>query len=97
MKAVPNLKYSHIDKFEHAFAYAFLSFFWFVSCELGKVKIKLLYLIMVLVAYGVVIEILQTTLTASRTGDLLDVLANSIGVLVGWFIFKILRPIYLQV
>ena len=97
MNGVPTIKYNHIDKFEHAFAYAVMSFFWFVSYQVGKIKIKFLNLVLIIIAYGVLIEIMQWKLTTSRTGDLLDVMANTIGVVLGCVIFKILRRLYLQV
>ncbi|NJB81370.1 VanZ family protein [Wenyingzhuangia aestuarii] len=97
MEGVPNFKYNYTDKFEHAFAYAFMSFFWMLSCQLGKIKLKFLHLILIIILYGIVIEVLQASLTVSRTGDLLDVMANSIGVILGYVILRLLRRLYLQV
>lgn len=89
--------FEHSDKVKHLVAYSILSFFWLLSCYFGKVKIKILHLIFVLIAYGVIIEVLQSNITSYRTGDLLDIIANSIGVLIGYIFFKLLNRIYLQV
>ncbi|ANW97165.1 hypothetical protein AXE80_13100 [Wenyingzhuangia fucanilytica] len=97
MEGIPNFKYSYTDKFEHVFAYAVISFFWMLSCKLGKVKLSFLALFLIIIAYGIIIELLQSSVTSSRTGDLLDVMANSIGVILGYVFLKLLNRIYLQV
>ncbi|MCI2229345.1 VanZ family protein [Polaribacter sp. MSW13] len=77
---------SNLDKWEHSFAYFTLSISWlFVFYKKPQKK----YLIvLVCIIYGIIIEILQQTLTDYRTGDYLDVLANSSGVLLGLLIFN---------
>ncbi len=97
MEGVPNLTYPYTDKFEHSFAYAFLSFFWLLSCQIRKIKTTFLILILCLVLFGVIIEVLQSNMSNHRTGDFLDVIANTIGILIGYFVLKILNRLYLQV
>lgn len=97
MEGVPNFNCSYTDKFEHAFAYAVISFFWMLSYKLGKVPLSSLSLFLIIIAYGIIIELLQLSLTSHRTGDLMDVMANSIGVIMGCVFLKILSRIYLQV
>lgn len=95
---VPNIgEFDNADKVKHLIAYTVLSFFWLLSCQLGKINIKFLNLILIIIIYGVIIEVLQSSLTTYRTGDLLDVLANSTGVILGYLILKLVRPLYLQV
>ncbi|MGY5352066.1 VanZ family protein [Wenyingzhuangia sp. IMCC45533] len=94
---IPKISYSHIDKVEHSIAYAVMTFFWVLSYQLGKIKVHLLILMSSIIVFGVIIEILQMKLTAHRTGDILDVLANSFGVIIGYFFFKLVNRIYLQV
>lgn len=89
--------FRHLDKIKHMFAYSILSFFWLLSCQLGKIKIKYLHLIAVMIVYGVIIEILQSSLTSYRTGDLLDILANTTGILLGYLVLKLVSRYYLQV
>jgi VanZ family protein len=66
------------DKANHALAFAVLGM---LAC-LGYPERKLPVLLG-LVAYGVLIELLQS-LTDYRTGDALDVVADGIGLLLGW-------------
>jgi VanZ family protein len=42
----------------------------------------LIYASVISVAFGIIIEVLQEILTETRSADLLDVLANSLGVLI---------------
>lgn len=68
----------HADKLAHLSGYAVLMFWWaqLVTRPRGKLAFALFLL-------GVVIELLQG-LTPARQPDLLDVLANSGGILLGW-------------
>src|SRR5687768_18404045 len=66
------------DKANHALAFAVLGM---LAC-LGYPERKLPVLLG-LVAYGVLIELLQS-LTGYRTGDALDVVADGVGRLFGW-------------
>jgi len=79
------ISFNHLDKIEHAIAYATLSFFWLLS--FGTTKKKINIIIGVCIAYGAVIEVLQST-TAYRTFDYADMIANAIGVLLGMLFFK---------
>lgn len=97
MEGVPNFKFSYTDKFEHVLAYTVVSFFWMLSRETGKINLRFWSLLTLIIGYGIIIELLQMSVTTNRTGDLLDVLANSIGVVLGTIILKILSRIYLQV
>ncbi len=89
--------FQNSDKVKHILAYSVLSFFWLISCQLGKINIKILHLILIIIAYGVIIEVLQMRLTTYRTGDLLDIIANSLGVFLGYLFLKLVNRIYLQV
>lgn len=98
LQGMPSLgTYQHSDKVKHTIAYSILSFFWVTSCYFGKIKIKSLYVILIILIYGIIIEVLQTSFTSYRTGDLLDILANSLGVFIGYIFFKLVDRIYLQV
>jgi VanZ family protein len=43
--------------------------------------------------YGVLMEILQATLTVTRTGSVFDALANGAGILVSIFLCLLIKPI----
>ena len=69
------------DKTYHFIAYFFLIFSWlyaFLKNEKFQKNIK--YLILGCLIFGIVIEILQGTITSYRTTSYLDILANSVGI-----------------
>ncbi len=49
---------------------------------------KPLAIIVACFIYGIILELLQSTITTHRTGDFLDVLANTFGILMGLLIFN---------
>lgn len=73
----PQLNISHIDKFEHGLAFAVLGA-WFAAI----LPRHYLWIFIALAALGGGIEVLQS-LTAYRSGDVLDMLADVIGIIVG--------------
>ena len=76
------------DKILHTFAYTLLSLSWlFYFKPFQNIKQKGL-IFLGLFIYGIIIEILQTTLTTYRTGSFYDVLANSIGILIALISFE---------
>ncbi len=72
--------------------------FYFVAVILGslyflslnnpwaKTLVKIIKLALLLVVFGMVIEVIQGTLTVNRSGDVFDAMANSTGVAVGFII-----------
>ncbi len=78
---------SNVDKIEHAFAYFVLTLFWLFS--LPKTKKTQYLLLIICFFFGIVIEVLQETTTTYRTGDYLDVIANSTGIVFGYVAFKV--------
>ncbi len=76
------LTFENADKLEHALAYATLSF-WLCQIYLsGKSRVALM---VALVGMGVALEYVQGW-TGSRSFDVLDMLADSVGVLLGWLL-----------
>ena len=80
-----NFGVTHLDKWQHCFAYFVLSISWLIVFYKKKKK-RLVVVCCILL--GVIIEISQNTLTSYRTGDFYDVIANSLGVLLGLFVFN---------
>ena len=74
----------HTDKIVHLAGYAVLMFWWaqLVTRQRWKLAIAV-------VLFGIAIELLQG-LTPARQPDLLDALANSGGVLLGWLAARLL-------
>ncbi len=85
----------HADKIVHFISYftaAFLGVFFLR--EQGRWSLKLstslLLMFVVTVVYGIIIEVLQYSMTTDREGDLFDALANGFGSLFGVLTSKLL-------
>ena len=82
---LPDVEVSFADKIFHSITYLVLTFLWFYSFvyrfKIERMK-ALIYASVISVAFGIIIEVLQEILTETRSADLLDVLANSLGVLI---------------
>ncbi|HXU93439.1 MAG TPA: VanZ family protein [Gallionella sp.] len=74
------VRFLNADKLEHALAYCLLML-WF--CQVYVRRMQRLFTGALLVAMGVAMEFLQG-MTGYRSFQYADMLANSIGVLLGW-------------
>jgi len=85
---LPSVSIPHIDKLVHFT-------FYFVASVLGALSLKeysssskigmkvVWYLVLALIVYGILIEVLQSKFTTTRSGEILDFVANTIGVFAG--------------
>ncbi|WP_247074590.1 VanZ family protein [Cellulophaga sp. F20128] len=92
---LPTVQIPHLDKLVHFT-------FYFVASVLGTLAIKecsgspkigkrvVWYLVGSLIAYGIIIEVLQSKFTATRSGEILDFVANTIGVFAGIIVARFL-------
>ncbi len=81
-----------IDKFGHLVAYLFLTFFWLIFATYStKNKTNLLLVAIACIFYGIVIELLQHALTSTRTASVLDVIANTLGVFIAYFLVFVVK------
>jgi VanZ family protein len=83
------IKIKSSDKYLHATAYFFLSVVWYFALrkKINNTRFKIL-LVLILVFYGIILEILQGGLTDYRTADLYDALANSFGILLATLVIN---------
>ncbi len=83
------IRLSHLDKVYHVVAYFLLACAWlfFVPNPTQNPKTKYLIAIACII-YGMVIEVLQGTLTTYRTASVLDIFANMAGVIAAMMLFK---------
>lgn len=87
------IKIPNKDKIVHFVFYFLFVILWNFSFDFKKFHIKKGFIILVIaIVYGILMEFLQATFTKDRTADVLDVLANSTGAIIG----LILTRIYLQ-
>ena len=77
------------DKILHILAYFTLSTVWFLALQkkMGNLYMKIA-LILFLIVYGIILEALQGGMTNYRTGDVFDVVANTIGILLALTLSK---------
>jgi VanZ family protein len=81
------IEIANIDKGYHGFAYFMLAITWLLAFY--KKQKKKYVIVISCIIFGIIIEVLQDTLTTYRTGDYLDVFANSLGVLLALVIFNL--------
>ena len=86
MPKVEVISFNNIDKLYHLFAYFTLSCCWLFSFY-KKPALKYIIIIFCII-YGIIIEVLQDTLTLYRTGDFKDILANTVGIFLGLLVFN---------
>ena len=79
-----DIGFKYIDKIEHFIAYVILMG-WF--CQIYKTTKTRIFYFVFFIAMGVLIEVLQGLGTV-RYFEYSDMLANSLGVAVAWFITK---------
>lgn len=80
-----NITISHLDKWQHCLAYCTLTFFWLFTFYRKERKFLIIFCC---IFFGIIIEVLQYSMTNYRTGDYLDAIANSVGVLLGSLVFN---------
>ncbi|MFK5958073.1 MAG: VanZ family protein [Lutibacter sp.] len=84
---LPSVKF--IDKILHFTAYFTLTVSWlFAYYKSLKLYNKGFLIAIVLFVYGIIIEVLQGVLTTYRQADLLDIIANLIGIVTAWVFFN---------
>ena len=88
---LPNFNLSNlfqIDKLVHAIVFAIGIYLFAIALVVQQNKNFLSYLIVSFVVYGLILEVLQGTIFVERSTDLLDWLADTIGVFIGVLIFN---------
>ncbi|WP_438972271.1 VanZ family protein [Polaribacter sp.] len=83
-----NNSYSNIDKIYHLVAYFFLAISWLISFY--KQEKSKLFVVFACIFFGIIIEYIQSNFTSYRTGDMLDIIANTIGVILALLSFNLI-------
>lgn len=91
LNRLPFETFNQSDKLEHFIAYFVLMLVWLTALHQQKIKLNKLQLFVLLVLFGIIIEVLQSVLTDYRTLDVFDVLANTIGLSLGFISYKYIR------
>lgn len=74
-----------IDKILHLGIFAVLAFCFIAAFP----KIKFSYFIQIMLIYAILTEILQEEMGLGRSMETLDLVADSIGIFLGYYIYKI--------
>ncbi len=78
----------HLDKVSHLFAFALLVFLWSIALVVKTSKIKAARIAFYgAIFLGVLLEILQWQLNFGRHFEILDIIANIIGSIIGLIVF----------
>ena len=80
-----------IDKVLHLSIFALLGFCFMATFP----KIKFIYYIQIMLIYSILTEILQDEMGFGRSLETLDLVADTLGVLIGYFAFTQLKRINL--
>lgn len=73
-----------IDKLLHLSIFAMLGFCFMAAIP----RIKFLYFLQIMIIYGLITEILQDEMHWGRSLEGLDLVADTLGVLIGYFIYR---------
>ena len=88
--SIPDVSIPSSDKLGHIIAYFFLTVSWlYVFVQKQEFSRFAIYSIVGCFIYGIVIEVLQTTITSYRTASYLDILANSTGIILAVLTFHL--------
>lgn len=90
---LPNIKIDYFDKFAHAIVYAFLSFLILRAMSKPSRNALFLWVFMLPVVYGILIECFQGFFLNERIADVYDMLANAFGSLIVVLISAFLKRI----
>ena len=78
------IKIAHKDKYVHFIFYFLFVIVWYNYFKIeNSFKNKKIVLVIAAILFGIAMELYQAKFTISRHGDLLDVLVNSIGAILG--------------
>ncbi|APY08723.1 hypothetical protein BWZ20_10590 [Winogradskyella sp. J14-2] len=86
LNGVPSLGSSFDDKIYHFLAYVVLGGLWITYFKSFSNNNRLWLVFIVVVFFGILLEVIQHKLNKNRTYDTYDLLANCFGVLVGTLI-----------
>lgn len=96
---LPNAGISHADKIFHFSVYSVLTLLWvntfFFKFKHKKIK-AIWYAALFSIIFGIIIEVLQGSVTASRHTDIYDAIANTLGVLIMVLILLINKKTHIK-
>lgn len=90
MENVPTPKVHSFDKILHVSAYLILTLSWLLTLVKKLQPLKKMFVIALAVfIFGIIVEVLQGTVTTYRQADFKDMLANLLGTLLALSVFSL--------
>ena len=83
LKRIPRIGIGFDDKLYHVLAYIVLTVLWYFAAKEPKTRKTIIIIGVSCIVFGIVIEAVQGKVNVNRVADLLDVVANVIGVSIG--------------
>lgn len=96
---VPDVEIDHGDKMFHFLAYALLCLLWYSVFRFKKKQPKksaIFNAVLLAVIFGIILEVLQGTLTTHRSADIYDAIANTLGALLMGALLLVKRKIQVK-
>lgn len=87
LSGAPSINIPNKDKVVHFIFYFVFVFIWY-KAFLDRQK-YLIAITICAIIYGIIIEILQNTVTLNRSADILDVVANATGALTAFYAVRL--------
>ncbi len=81
---IPKVTFGYFDKVSHLIAYTALSFCWFLSFKYKQSKYFIIAILVFI--YGIIIEVIQEIVVNNREGDVVDIIANTVGIVIGYVV-----------
>jgi VanZ family protein len=87
---------SSLDKYVHITLHFVFTMLWgfYFRQKWNQIEIKrIIYVVLISIGYGILIEILQELVTTTRHADILDVLANFTGAMMALLTFVLIKKL----
>ena len=92
---LPTIKIGGLDKSVHFILHFFFTLLWYLYVKSTlKIKWNIAFVVLLDVVYGSLIEVGQTLFTITRQGDVLDILANSVGTAAAVIVIYVFPRLY---
>jgi len=95
---LPSVAIVNLDKVVHAFLHLLFVILWFLYFKnqfISRFNTKaLVYAFALSVFYGIAIEIMQQLFTTTRSADVLDVVANFVGAIIGVSVVMVAKKVW---
>jgi VanZ family protein len=95
LNKVQFLNIPDFDKFAHFCMYFTLMSAIYIEARKSIIRSSSVFIIATLpFFYGVLMEVLQATLTTTRTASIYDVIFNTLGIITSLFVWLLIRTVY---